>query len=103
MRDRQRLLDPEWRSRTPGAQELFAALAGAIAHNLLGTELEYAVKGDRWMVLYINRLLCPRFGLALGLGGIRERPVEELCKWMTLERPPEQDLVAPPLQEQLPI
>ena len=103
MRDRARLLDPSWRAATPGAEELFAALAGAVAHNLLGTELEYSVKNDRWMVLNINRLLCPRFGLALGLGGIRERPVETLCKWMLDQRPSEQGLVEQPLQEQLPI
>jgi hypothetical protein len=103
MRDRERLLDPKWRERTPGAEGLFVALAGAIAHNLLGTELDYAVKGDRWMVLYVNRLLCPRFGLALGLGGIRERPVEDLCKWMITERPEEETLLAQPIQERLPI
>ena len=50
------------------------------------------------MVLYLNRLLCVRFGLALGYGGLRERPVEELCSWMSSEPPAEEPLVAPPLQ-----
>ena len=66
MRDRERLLDPAWRADTPGAEELFAALAGAIAHNLLAVDLDYSVKENRWMVLNVNRLLCPRFGLASG-------------------------------------
>jgi hypothetical protein len=103
MRDRQRLIDPNWRSEVEGAEELFVALAGAIGHNLLSADLDYAVKDDRWMVLYLNRLLCARFGLALGLGGIRERPVEELCAWMVDDRPSEDDIVEPPLQEQFAI
>lgn len=103
MRDREKLLDPNWRAETPGAEELFSALAGAIAHNLLAVDLDYSVKEDRWMVLNINRLLCPRFGLALGLGGIRERPVETLCAWMLGEQPHEEELLEPALQEQLPI
>jgi hypothetical protein len=101
MRDRERLLDPAWRARVDGADELFEALAGAIGQNLLMTELDYSVKNDRWMVLYLNRMLCVRFGLALGLGGIRERPIEELCAWMLKEVPPESDLVEPGVQEQL--
>ncbi len=103
MRDRERLLDPAWRANTPGAEELFAALAGAIAHNLLAVDLDYSVKENRWMVLNVNRLLCPRFGLALGLGGIRERPVETLCAWMLGELPSEDTLIEQPLQEQLPV
>ncbi|HEV7492159.1 hypothetical protein [Baekduia sp.] len=103
MRDRQRLIDPAWRASIEGADDLYHALAGAVGHNLLRTELDYSVKGDRWMVLYLNRLLCVRFGLPLGYGGLRERPVEELCRWMTLDRPAEEELVAPVLQEKLPL
>jgi hypothetical protein len=103
MRDRERLLDPAWRAEVAGAEDLFNALSSAIGHNLVRADLDYSVKGDRWMVLYLNRLLCVRFGLALGYGGLRERPVEELCSWMSSEPPAEEPLVAPPLQEQLPI
>jgi hypothetical protein len=101
MRDRDRLLDPEWRAQVPGADALFAALAGAIGQNLISAELNYVVKDDRWMVLKLNRLLCARFGLALGLGGIRERPVEDLCVWMVNEVPDEVDVVEPSIHEQL--
>jgi hypothetical protein len=103
MRDRDKLLDPAWREQTEGAEQLFRALAGAIAHNLLASELDYNVKGERWMVLNINRLLCPRFGLALGLGGIRERPVETLCGWMLGAPPAEDEILEQPLQERLAI
>lgn len=82
MRDRTRLLDPEVRARIPGADELLQALAGAIGHNLLFADLDRPVKADRWMVLYLNRLLCARFELPLGYGGFRERSLEEMCSWM---------------------
>ncbi|MDQ3729702.1 MAG: hypothetical protein M3355_08930, partial [Actinomycetota bacterium] len=103
MRDRQHLIDPAWRAKVEGAEELYNALSSALGHNLLRADLDYSVKGDRWMVLYLNRLLCVRFGLALGYGGLRERPVEELCGWMASERPTEDELVASSLQEQLPV
>ena len=103
MRDRERLLDPAWRAEVAGAEDLFNALSSAIGHNLVRADLDYSVKGDRWMVLYLNRLLCVRFGLALGYGGLRERPVEELCSWMSSEPPAEEPLVAPPLKSELPI
>lgn len=98
MRDRARLLDPEVRRRTPGAEELFAALHGAIGHNLLRANLDRSVKNNRWMVLYLNRLTCVRYGLPLGYGGFRERSLEEMCRWMLDEV---EDIVEPPVQESL--
>jgi hypothetical protein len=82
MRDRARLLDPDVRKRIAGADTLLRALAGAIGHNLLGAELNRSVKNNQWMVLYLNRMLCARFGLPIGYGGFRERSLEEMCKWM---------------------
>ena len=82
MRDRARLLDPAVRSRLPGADSLLRALAGAVGHNLLSAEIDRSVKNDRWMVLYLNRLLCARFSLPVGYGGFRERSLEEMCAWM---------------------
>jgi hypothetical protein len=82
MDDRKRLLDPDVRARIPGAQQLFDALGGAIGHNLLRAYTNRSVKNNRWMVLYLNRLTCVRYGLPLGYGGFRERPLEEMCRWM---------------------
>jgi len=96
MRDRARLLDPEVRARTPGAQELFEALHGAIGHNLLRAHKDRSVKNDQWMVLYLNRLTCVRYGLPLGYGGFRERPLEEMCAWMLADT---EDPVEPTIQE----
>jgi hypothetical protein len=87
MRDRARLLDPAEREKIPGAESLFRALAGAIGHNLLFAELNRSVKNDQWMVLYLNRMLCARFGLPIGYGGFRERPLIEMCEWMSHPTP----------------
>lgn len=96
MRDRARLLDPKLRERLPGAQELFEALHGAIGHNLLRVRMNYSVKNDRWMVLYLNRLTCVRYGLPLGYGGFRERSLEAMCQWMLADT---EDATEPAVQE----
>ena len=98
MRDRARLLDPEFRARTPGAPELFEALHGAIGHNLLRAHKDRSVKNERWMVLYLNRLTCVRYGLPLGYGGFRERSLEQMCQWMLNDTP---DVTEPAIQERL--
>jgi hypothetical protein len=96
MRDRARLLNPKVRERLPGAQELFEALHGAIGHNLLRARIDYSVKNDRWMVLYLNRLTCVRYGLPLGYGGFRERSLEAMCQWMLTDT---DDVTEPAVQE----
>lgn len=98
MRDRARLLDPAVRARLPGGEELFNALHGAIGHNLLRPRTDYSVKNDRWMVLYLNRLTCVRYGLPLGYGGFREKPLEEMCQWMLSDT---EDVIEPAIQETL--
>lgn len=98
MRDRARLLDPKVRARLPGADLLYEALHGAIGHNLLRAHTDRSVKNDRWMVLYLNRLTCVRYGLPLGYGGFRERPLEEMCRWMLDDV---DDPVEPTIQESL--
>lgn len=98
MRDRARLLDPDFRRKMPGADELFEALHGAIGHNFLHVRLDHQVKNDSWMVLYLNRLTCARYGLPLGYGGFRERPLEQMCAWMLSETADEAEA---PVQEAL--
>lgn len=97
-RDRLRLLDPDMRAKTPGAQPLFEALHGAIGHNLLRVRIDHQVKNDTWMVLYLNRLTCVRYGLPLGYGGFRERTLEDMCEWMLVDV---DDEVEAPVQEAL--
>jgi hypothetical protein len=61
---------------------LCSILSECIAHNLLEPMLDYKVKGGRSMVLYLNRMLCVRFGLPLQYGGFREKTLDELSGWM---------------------
>ena len=49
---------------------------------ILNADLDYSVKGSRYLVLYLNRLLCPRFGLPLGYGSFKERRLRVMLGWM---------------------
>jgi hypothetical protein len=90
MSDRERLLEPAVREGLPGAGDLFDALGAAISRNVLSVELDYSVKNQRVMVIYLNRLFCPRFQLPVGRGGFRERKLEVMAGWMT-GKPPSTD------------
>ena len=82
MAERDQLLDTEYRRRMPAAERLFSALAAAVAYNVVAADLDYSVKNDRFMVLYLNRLLCPLFGLPLGRGAFRERKLSQMLGWL---------------------
>ncbi len=82
MEDIQRLSDPQKRARIPGAEALFTALANAVAYNVISVEHDRSSKNKQVMVIYLNRLLCPRFGLPLGRGGYREKRLEVMARWM---------------------
>jgi hypothetical protein len=100
MEDRERLRLPERRQRLPGGEAFLPVLAGAIANNLLYAEVDRPVKGGRWLVLYLNRLLLPRFKLPLGHGNFRERPLDVVMRWAAGE----DDLIpVPDLQLPLPV
>lgn len=81
MSDRARLRAPETR-KIPQMEMLYRALKSAIAHNVVWIELNYRVKNAAYMVIYLNRLLCPEFQMPLGLGGFRERKLVEMSSWM---------------------
>lgn len=81
MADRQRLIAPTDAARNVGAAQLRAALSSAVAHNVVWLDPDYSVKGDRWLVIYLNRLLCPRFRMPLTLGGFREKPLRAMAGW----------------------
>lgn len=57
-------------------------LASCIALNLLEPRLDAKNKGERWLILYLNRLLCLKFGLPLGYGGWRPRKISALTDWV---------------------
>lgn len=81
MQEREKLLDPAHLAKNPPAAVFAAMLGTAIAHNLLHAEVDYKVKGNRYMVLYLNRLLCPKYELPLQFGGFREKPLREFITW----------------------
>ncbi|WP_419837073.1 hypothetical protein [Candidatus Poriferisodalis sp.] len=82
MEDRTRLLNPGTRDRIPGGERLFEALGVAVARNVLVADVDYSVKKKRVMVLYLNRLLCPRLSLPLSRGSFREQKVTEVAGWL---------------------
>jgi hypothetical protein len=82
MSERAILLDRSALAKRPDRARFADLLASALAHNYLVADLDYKCKGERWMVLNLNRLLCVHFDLPLGYGLYKERPLDELCRWI---------------------
>jgi hypothetical protein len=82
MRDRDKLLSDSYLAKHPDHVSLADVIASALAHNLLDADLDYKVKGDRWMVLNLNRLLCVTYQLPLNYGKFKEKTLPELTKWL---------------------
>lgn len=95
MSERASLMDESFLQKRPEQKRLASILASALAHNLLIADLDYPCKGQKWMVLNLNRLLCVHFNLPLGYGLYKERPVKTLCQWL------DQPFAAPSSQESL--
>lgn len=62
--------------------ELREVIATCVAHNLLEPKLDLMNKGQRWLVLYLNRMLCAHHDLPLGYGGWRPQKLPALAKWI---------------------
>jgi hypothetical protein len=81
MSDRERLRDSKVLDK-----EIFARLAriigSCLSYNILEPILDHKCKGQRWMVLYLNRMFCVHFDLPLQYGGWREKSLKELCHWL---------------------
>lgn len=82
MTERRILMDRATLARRRDYARFADLLASALAHNYLVADPDYRCKGDLWMVLNLNRLLCVHFGLPLGYGLYKERPLDELCRWV---------------------
>ncbi|HXT71685.1 MAG TPA: hypothetical protein VN700_18155 [Vicinamibacterales bacterium] len=94
MSERRQLQTAETLARRPDYARLADLLASGLAHNYLVADLDYKCKGELWMVLNLNRLLCVYYDLPLGYGLYKERPLDELCRWVN-------DPFAPPRQDEL--
>jgi hypothetical protein len=55
-------------------------LASLVAHNHVSVQPSEA-KGQRWVVYYLNRAWCVRYGLPLGYGGRQPTTAEQLWGW----------------------
>lgn len=82
MSERRLLMDRQGLLKRPDRSRFAELLASALAHNYLVADLDYKCKGELWMVLNLNRLLCVQFDLPLGYGLYKERPLDELCRWI---------------------
>lgn len=80
MQDRETLIDtPDDQIRhLRGLRDVLTSL---VAHNLLVPRLDHSNKNKKFVVFYLNRLLCVQFGLPLGYGGWREKRIKDLIAW----------------------
>lgn len=87
MSDRDLLIGPENANRIrQDLKDLRAVLAACVAHNLLEPRVDYRNKGELWLVLYFNRLLCAKHDLPLGYGGWRPQTLDTLSGWMSASK-----------------
>ncbi len=93
MKEREQLQSKEFLKKNPEYGLLADVLAAAIANNLLEAQLDRRVKGNTWMVLNLNRLLCVSYDLPLQYGGFKERPLRDLYVWMTAGYEPKKSLL----------
>lgn len=80
MQDRETLIDtPD--DKIKHLRALRDVLTSLVAHNLLVPRLDHSNKNKKFVVFYLNRLLCVQFGLPLGYGGWREKKIKDLIVW----------------------
>jgi len=81
MSDREKLRDPKFLDKDILVR-LAKIIASCLSYNIFEPVLDYKCKGERWMVLYLNRMFCVHFDLPLQHGGWREKSLRELCHWI---------------------
>ena len=79
--ERDALVEAAW-SDDGAERRLLNALASAVAHNALSLRSTNRQRDENRTVFYLNRLVCPAFGLPLGFGGYKPRRVAEILGWM---------------------
>lgn len=82
--DARYLSDSDYLKRNEKYRVLAAVITNAIANNIFETRDGTKCKGNEWLVLYLNRLLCAYFGLPLGYGGFKEQKLETLSTWIQI-------------------
>jgi len=82
MADRERLMNRSILAASDAHRRFADMLASALSQNIFRAELDRSVKGGRFMVLYLNRIVCLKYRLPMGYGGFREKPLKEFLVWM---------------------
>ena len=66
----------------PDIGRLKDALKAAISHNVLEPHGPIRVKGDSWMVFYLNRMLSPAFGLPVASSQFQGVDLVDIVAWV---------------------
>ena len=82
MSDRDSLLSPSALGDSAQYRRFADMLAAALSQNVFRAVLDHKVKGRRYMVLYLNRIICLNYRLPLHYGGFREKPLKRFFEWL---------------------
>lgn len=76
------LIDEEAWTTNPKYELLRNVLSACVAYNLIevSPDVNQGQKGDKWMVIYLNRWLCNKFKLPYSYGGWRPKTPDDLLK-----------------------
>ena len=77
------LLNPDIVQQRPELGRLRNVLKASIAHNVLEARGPRKVKGDVWMVFYLNRLLGPAFELPVISSQFQGIAMSDMLTWLT--------------------
>jgi hypothetical protein len=84
----QKLINEEQWTTNPNYELLRNVLSTCVAFNLVEIipEVSQGKKGEKWMVIYLNRWLCAKFNLPFTYGGWRPKTPDELLKLIADEK-----------------
>lgn len=83
MADCHLLYDPASRRRRPDIAEFADVLTTALQYNLLLPDVDRPRPSGPVVVLYLNRLVCPKHDLPLHYGGFRKKRLQDVVAWPT--------------------
>lgn len=83
MADCSSLYDPNTRKTRPDVASFADVLTTALQHNLLLPDVDRLRPSGRFVVLYLNRLVCAKYDLPLQYGGFREKRLQDVIQWPT--------------------
>lgn len=84
MSDKERLVNPAIQRTHPNYARLAEVIHQCVSSNLLEafSDRSQGQLGKKWMILYLNRMLCLHFGLPLQYGGWRPIRLNELSRFI---------------------